>query len=134
MGEDGCADIIIKSLTNEEFLVVVILICEVFLVNYKKNTYRKEIMDYYLATHTYHSDEKKKEFLKRIKGRTNDMWVDRMNDPQNPFHEKARVIQMFIGKADFFFCNWCAESEQAIIDKLDSLGAGEFVITMAVKI
>ncbi len=57
-----------------------------------------------------------------------------MNDPQNPFHEKARVIQMFIGKADFFFCNWCAESEQAIIDKLDSLGAGEFVITMAVKI
>ena len=30
--------------------------------------------------------------------------------------------------------NWYAESEQTIIDKLDSLGAGEFVITMAVKI
>ena len=33
-----------------------------------------------------------------------------------------------------FFCNGYAESEQTIIDKLDSLGAGEFVITMAVKI
>ena len=60
-------------------------------------------MNYYLATHTFLSDEKKKEFLKRIKGRTNDMRVDRMNDPQNPFHEKARVIQIFTGKADFFF-------------------------------
>ena len=62
------------------------------------------------------------------------MWVDRMNDPQNSFHERARVVQIFMGKADFFFCNWYAESEQTIIDKLDSLGAGEFVITMAVKI
>ena len=91
-------------------------------------------MDYYLATHTYHSDEKKKEFLKRIKGRTNEMGIERMNDSQNPFHERARVVQIFMGKADFFFCNWYAESEQTIVDKLDSLGAGEFVITMAVKI
>ena len=57
-----------------------------------------------------------------------------MNDSQNSFHERARVVQIFMGKADFFFCNWYAESEQTIIDKLDSLGAGEFVITMAVKI
>ena len=62
------------------------------------------------------------------------MWLDRINDPQNPFRERARVIQIFIGKADFFFCNWYAESEQTIIDKLDSLGAGTFVITTAVKI
>ena len=62
------------------------------------------------------------------------MRVDGMNNPQNPFDKNARVIQMFIQKADFFFCNWYAESEQTIIDKLDSLGAGEFVITMAVKI
>ena len=48
---------------------------------------------------------RKKEFLKRIKGKTNDMWVDRMNDPQNHFYEKTRVTQMFIGKAAFFFCN-----------------------------
>ena len=109
------------------------LICDMFLVNYKK-TQREKVMDYYLATHTYHSDEKKKEFLKRIKGRTNEMWVERMNNPTNSFHERARVVQIFMGKADFFFCNWYAESEQTIIDKLDSLGAGEFVITMAVKI
>ena len=45
------------------------------------------------------------------------MWVNRMNDPQNPFHEKAKVIHIFTGKADFFFCNWYTESEQTIIDK-----------------
>ena len=39
-----------------------------------------------------------------------------------------------MGNADLFFCNWYDESEQTIIDKLDSLGAGAFVITMAVKI
>ncbi len=50
------------------------------------------------------------------------------------FFMKALVFQIFIGKADFFFCNWYTENEQTIIDKLDSLGAGEFVITMAVKI
>ena len=61
------------------------------------------------------------------------MWVDKMNDPQNQFNERSRVIKS-IGKADFFFCNWYADNEQTIIDKLDSLGAGEFVITMAVKI
>ena len=60
-------------------------------------------MDYQLATHTYHSGEKKKEFLKRIKGRTNEMWVERMNDPQNSFYERPRVVQIFMGKADFFF-------------------------------
>ena len=80
------------------------LICDMFLVKYKKRV-EKIVMDYYLATHTYHSDEKKKEFLKRIKGRTNEMWVERMNDPQNSFHERARVVQIFMGKADFFFCH-----------------------------
>ena len=33
----------------------------------------------------------------------------------------------------FFFCHWYAESEQAIIDKLSSLGADDFCITMATK-
>ena len=56
-----------------------------------------------------------------------------MNDPQNPFHEKARVIQIFIGKADFFFCNWYAKSVQTIIDKLDSLGAGCLLLLWLLK-
>ena len=90
-------------------------------------------MDYYLATHTFHSDEKRKLYTKRIKGRKNDEWVSMMNDPSNPFHERARVVQVFIGKADFFFCHWYAESEQAIIDKLSFLGADDFCITMATK-
>ena len=31
------------------------------------------------------------------------MWEDRMNDPQNPFHEKARGFQIFIEKKISFF-------------------------------
>ena len=76
-------------------------------------------LDYYLATHTFNSDAKKKELLKRIKGRPNDVLVSMMIDPSNPFHERARVVLVFIGKADFFFCHWYAESEQVIIDKLE---------------
>ena len=90
-------------------------------------------MDYYLATHTFHSDEKRKLYTKRIKGRKNDVWVSLMNDPSNPFHERARVVQVFIGNADFCFCHWYAESEQTIIDKLSSMGADDFIITMATK-
>ena len=52
-------------------------------------------MDYYLATHTYHSDEKKKEFLKRIKGRMNDMWVNRMNNPKSHFMKKLELFKSF---------------------------------------
>ena len=87
-----------------------------------------------LSSYThFHSDEKRKQYMKRIKGRKNDVWVSLMNDPSNPFHERARVVQVFIGKADFFFCHWYAESEQAITDKLASLGADDFCITMATK-
>ena len=71
--------------------------------------------------------------MKRIKGRKNDEWVSMMNDPSNPFHERARVVQVFIGKADFFFCHWYAESEQAIIDKLSFLGADDFLSQWQLK-
>ena len=52
---------------------------------------------------------------------------------KNPLYEKARVVQVFIGKADFFYCHRYAESEQAILDKLSSMGADEFCITIAKK-
>ena len=91
-------------------------------------------LDYYLATHTFNSDAKKKELLKRIKGRPNDVWVSMMNDPSNPFHERARVVQVFIGKADFFFCHWYAESESAIIEALSEPGADQYIITMATEV
>ena len=92
------------------------------------------LLNHYLATHTFHSDKIKKEYYRSIKSRKNNDWFAEINNPDHPLHEKARVIQIFKGKADFFFCNWYAEREQTIIDKLHSLGAGEFVITMAVKI
>ena len=50
------------------------------------------------------------------------------------FMKKLEWFKCLQGKQISFFCNWYAESEQTIIDKLDSLGAEELVITMAVKI
>ena len=49
-------------------------------------------------------------------------------------HERAKVVQVFIGREDFFFCHWYAESEQVILEKLTSLGADEVIVTMASKI
>ena len=56
-----------------------------------------------------------------------------MNDASNRLHDRARVVQVFIGKADFFFCHWYAESEQIITDKLASIGADDLFITMVEK-
>ena len=35
-----------------------------------------------------------------------------------PKKENAQLHQLFIGKADFFFCHWYAENESAIIEKI----------------
>ena len=86
-------------------------------------------LKHFIATHTFHSDKVKKEYLKFVKQRKkNADWFENV-----PKREDAQLHQLFIGKADFFFCHWYAESEQAIIDKLSTLGADDFCITMATK-
>ena len=86
-------------------------------------------LKHFIATHTFHSDKVKKEYLKFVKHRKkNADWFENV-----PKRENAQLHQLFIGKADFFFCHWYAESEQVIIDKLASIGADDLFITMAVK-
>ena len=51
-----------------------------------------------------------------------------------PKRDDAKLYQLFIGKADFFFCHWFAESENAIIETLSQAGADDFMITMAIEI
>ena len=92
------------------------------------------LLNHYLATHTFHSDKIKKEYYRSIKSRKNNDWFAEINNPDHPLHEKAKVVQVFIGREDFFFCHWYAESEQVILEKLTSLGADEVIITMANKI
>ena len=92
------------------------------------------LLNHYLATHTFHSDKIKKEYYRSIKSRKNNDWFAEINNPDHPLHEKAKVVQVFIGREDFFFCHWYAESEQVILEKLTSLGADEVIVTMASKI
>ena len=48
-----------------------------------------------------------------------------------PKRENAQLHQLFIGKADCFFCHWYAGSESTIVDALSEAGADQYMITMA---
>ena len=90
----------------------------------------KPKLKHFIATHTFNSDKAKKEYMKFIKHRkSNKDWFENI-----PKRDDAELYQLFIGKADFFFCHWHAESENAIIDTLSQSGADEFMITMAIEI
>mgnify|MGYP001329250922 CR=1 FL=1 len=121
--------------SKDEFRVVSILKTNKYFVNFHYQDFSKVAsLNHYLATHTFHSDKIKKEYYRTIKSRKNDDWFAEINNPDHPLHDKAKVIQVFIGREDFFFCHWYAESEQVILEKLTSLGADEVIITMASKI
>jgi pyruvate formate-lyase activating enzyme-like uncharacterized protein len=45
--------------------------------------------------------------------------------------EKAQMLSHWMGKEEFFFCHWYAESEQAILEALANIGLDEIVITSA---
>ena len=87
-------------------------------------------LKHFIATHTFNSDKAKKEYMKFVKHRKRNVeWFENV-----PKRDDAKLYQLFIGKADFFFCHWFAESENAIIETLSQAGADEFMITMAIEI
>ena len=87
-------------------------------------------MNHYLATHTFHSDKIKKEYYRSIKSRKNNDWFADINNPDHPLHERAKVVQVFIGREDFFFCHWYAESEEAIFENLEKAGFNSLMMTL----
>ena len=113
-------------------------------------------LKHFIATHTFHSSGKMKEFRAAFKHRKkNSDWFNTetpemkeyffntLRDRQivteaerNNFNQSNYVIlyQFFLGKGDFFFCHWYAIDEQAIIDRLAAAGADKFFITMATVI
>ena len=113
-------------------------------------------LKHFIATHTFHSSGKMKEFRAAFKHRKkNSDWFNTetpemkeyffntLRDRQivseaerNNFNQSNYVIlyQFFLGKGDFFFCHWYAIDEQAIIDRLTAAGADKFFITMATVI
>ena len=111
---------------------------------------------HFIATHTFHSSGKMKEFKSAFKDRKkNSDWFNTETPETTEFFFntlRARQIveesershfnqsdyivlyQFFLGKGDFFFCHWYAIDEQAIIDRLAAAGADKFFITMATVI
>ena len=83
---------------------------------------------HYICTHTWNDSESRKLVIKQTKGMTDKMFFEALKS------EKAETLQHWMGKDDFFFCHWYAESEQVILEKLTSLGADEVIVTMASKI
>ena len=113
-------------------------------------------LKHFIATHTFHSSGKMKEFRGAFKDRkknsdcintetpeTKEYFFNTLRDRQivneaerNNFNQSDYIIlyQFFLGKGDFFFCHWYAIDEQAIIDRLSAAGADKFFITMATVI
>ena len=113
-------------------------------------------LKHFIATHTFHSSSKMKEFRGAFKHRkknsdwfntetpeTKENFFNTLRDRQivneaerKNFNQSDYIIlyQFFLGKGDFFFCHWYAIDEQAIIDRLAAAGADEFFITMATVI
>ena len=113
-------------------------------------------LKHFIATHTFHSSGKMKEFRGAFKDRkknsdwfntetpeTKEYFFNTLRDrrivneaERNNFNQSDYIIlyQFFLGKGDFFFCHWYAIDEQAIIDRLAAAGADKFFITMATVI
>ena len=113
-------------------------------------------LKHFIATHTFHSSGKMKEFRAAFKHRkknsdwfntetpeTKEYFFNTLRDRQivkeserSNFNQSDYIIlyQFFLGRGDFFFCHWYAIDEQAIIDRLAAAGADKFFITMATVI
>lgn len=82
---------------------------------------------HFIATHTFISDETKKEFLEEAKGMSS---KDFFSPSKN---ENVKCVQHWMGAGDFFFCHWIAESEDLILDFLFEIGFDQFFHTMCAE-
>ncbi len=77
-----------------------------------------------MATHTWASEEARDKVLKMHSSMTEeDFFLGLKTD-------KAETLQHWMGKDDFFFCHWYAESEEAIIESLEKVGFNDLIVTM----
>ena len=83
---------------------------------------------HFICTHTWLNEDAKKQGTEFTSNMTEKEFFDSVKT------DKAETLAHWMGKEDFFFCHWHAESENAIIDTLSQSGADEFMITMAIEI
>ena len=116
----------------------------------------KHRLKHFVATHTFHSTKSKKDFFSLVKHRKNnsDWFRNETIDMKQKFfkllknrglviddniQEKdsddyALLLQLFIGRGEFFFCHWYAIDEQTILDRLSVTSGEKFFITMATPV
>ena len=67
---------------------------------------------HYICTHTCSNNDARKTFIKNTTNITVKEFFDDVGT------DKAELLQHWMGKEDFFFCHWYAESEEAILEAL----------------
>ena len=110
----------------------------------------------FIATHTFHSPSARKAFFDTVKDRkkNSDWWgnetaevkekfllalkhrkiVDSVDIEKDQSTDYALMLQIFLGKGDFFFCHWLAESEEDIHAVLRENGRDQLVFTACYEI
>ena len=81
----------------------------------------EKIMKHFLATHTCFSHETRRGFIEHSKSLTDRQMLEGVRT------EKAQMLAHWMGKDEFFFCHWLAESEEAIHEALDLQGLNEII-------
>ena len=116
----------------------------------------KHKLKHFIATHTFHSTKSKKDFFSLVKYRKiNSDWfgnetaemkenffkllksrnlLDDDNITEKNSDDYALLLQLFIGRGEFFFCHWYAIDEQTINDRLSVTSGEKFFITMATQV
>ena len=86
---------------------------------------RVELVDkkHFIAVHTCFTDEARRNFIDLSKGLTHAQMIEACKD------EKAEMLAQWMGKDDFFYCHWFAESEEAIHGLLEELGVDQMCAT-----
>jgi len=79
---------------------------------------------HYICTHTWNNPESRKTVIENTKGMTDKMFFVALRS------EKAETLQHWMGKDDFFFCHWYAESEEAIFENLEKAGFNSLMMTL----
>ena len=79
---------------------------------------------HFICTHTFVSEKEKKQYFENCKNVPSKDWFASVQN------EHAECIQHWMGSADFWFCHWVADNEDAILDLLNDDGSSELFITL----
>ena len=77
-----------------------------------------------MATHTWTSNEARDKVIEMNSGMTEEEFFSGLKT------EKAETLQHWMGKDDFFFCHWIAESEDQIYQQLEEWGLQDLLNTL----